>query len=213
MKSKQKDDMFAVEYSGEPFYLCSAGEKGRCVFTVTIEGTGGPSCFPSENRAVDKLLELLERMADFRFEEDENPAARRFDELLGPQIEDPFLRALGEYNRHDAIILRSYDAGSQVNVLPSRIGFEAELRLLPPRRREDAENLLGEIFRDIDAHWEITSFQPGFILRPERRDLAWPERSAEDYPEGARLLPVFDFDKTCGGAAEQCARTAERKSP
>ena len=244
---------FAVEHSGAYFHLCTAGEKGRCAFTAAVEGTGGPSSFPSENRALgvcriyafgfdfrpfhlllrwknahlaqpnsafsalhqakiienrperpkpdrllDKLFKLFERMAAFRFPDDENAAASRFDELLGPRIENPLLRQFCEYNRRDTIVLQRYNAGSQVNVLPHHIGFEAELHLLPSRSREDAQRLLGEIFRDIDAGWEITSFQPGFISNLENRYFVSLGRSAADHLGGAELLPVFALGRTDG---------------
>lgn len=189
---------FAVEHSGAYFHLCTVGEKGRCAFTAAVEGTGGPSSFPSENRALDKLFKLFERMAAFRFPDDENAAASRFDELLGPRIENPLLRQFREHNRRDAIVLQRYNAGSQVNVLPHHIGFEAELHLLPSRSREDAQRLLGEIFRDIDAGWEITSFQPGFISNLENRYFVSLGRSAADHLGGAELLPVFALGRTDG---------------
>ena len=189
---------FYVEHGGRGYHLCTAGEKGRCTFTVTAEGSSGPASFPAADPAVEKLITLFEHMAAYRFRAEENPIAQRFEGLLGEEISHPFLRAFREYNRRDAIILKRYDAGTQVNVLPHEISFEAELHLVPSRTREYAEQVLDEIFRDVDARWEITNFTAGFASSLENGAFAALSRSTREHLEGAELLPVYALGQTDG---------------
>ncbi|MFW5684499.1 MAG: M20/M25/M40 family metallo-hydrolase [Spirochaetota bacterium] len=189
---------FHVEEGGAAYHLCTAGEKGRCAFTVTIRGSSGPASFPAARPAMETLLALFERMAGFRFAVEENPLAVRFEELLGGEIAHPFLRSFREYNRRDAIILKRYDAGRQINVLPHEITFEAELHLLPSRTREYAERVLEEIFHGLDVEWEITQFRPGFISSLDTPAFASLRESAREHLDGAELLPVFALGRTDG---------------
>jgi acetylornithine deacetylase/succinyl-diaminopimelate desuccinylase-like protein len=189
---------FYVEHDSRAYHLCTAGEKGRCTFTVTIGGTAGPSSFPAANRAIDKLLALFDRMAAFDFPRDANPVAQRFDELLGAKIEAPFLAAFGRYNAHDSFILKSYDAGSQPNALPHEITFEAELHLVPSRTREYAERVLRDVFDGVDAGYEITDFRAGFVSDLEGPAFESLRRSAATRLGGAELLPVFALGQTDG---------------
>jgi acetylornithine deacetylase/succinyl-diaminopimelate desuccinylase-like protein len=189
---------FFVEHDGRPFHLCTAGEKGRCSFTVTMEGSSGPSSFPSDRPAIDTLLRVFERMAGFDFPVEQNPIGSRFEALLGDTISHPFLRSFREYNRRDAIILKHYDAGTQINVLPREIRFEAELHLLPSRTREYAQNLLEEMLAGLDAEWEITQFRAGFASSLESDAFASLRESARDHLNGAELLPVFALGRTDG---------------
>lgn len=189
---------FYVEHGGKPYHLCTAGEKGRCSFTVTIRGSAGPASFPSARPAMATLLQVFDRMAAYPFEAEENPIAVRFEELLGSEVSHPFLRSFREYNRRDAVILKRYDAGSQINVLPHEISFEAELHVLPSRTRDDAERVLEEMFHGLDAEWEATRFQPGFASSLATPAYASLRESAREHLGGAELLPVYALGRTDG---------------
>lgn len=189
---------FFVEHDGLPFYLCTAGEKGRCTFTATMRGTAGPSSFPSEDNAIHKLMDLLDSMSARSFPAEDNPVASRFDELMREEIDDPFLRSFRDYNRRDTFILKKYDAGSQANVLPHEISFEAELQLVPSRTREYAEQVLTEVFAKVDAEWEVTGFRDGFASDLSNGAFASLARSTAAHFDGAQLLPVYALGQTDG---------------
>lgn len=189
---------FYVEHPAGPFHLCTAGEKGRCRFTVTLRGAPGPASFPSTDPAMPKLMALLERMAAREFPPETNPVSARYDALLDGRWDHPFLRAFREYNRREAFILKRFGAGSQVNVLPHEIAFEAELQLLPSRDRAYAEAVLAEVFDGLDAEWEIVEFRPGFTSDLDGEAFASLERGAREHLDGARLLPGFALGQTDG---------------
>lgn len=189
---------FYVEHPAGPFHLCTAGEKGRCRFAVTLRGSAGPSSFPADDPAMPKLVALLDRMAAREFPPEENAVSARYDELLDGSWEHPFLRSFREYNRRDAFILKRFDAGSQVNVLPHEITFEAELQLLPSHDRAYAEAVLAEVFGGLDVEWEIAEFRPGFISSLDGEAFASLERGAREHLDGARLLPGFALGQTDG---------------
>lgn len=188
---------FFVEHAGRSFHLCTTGEKGRCAFTVTIDGAPGSSAAPPASRTTDALLALFSRMEAHEFPDDDNPVALRFDELLGVEISDDFLRAFGRYNRRDAFILKEYGAGGEPGSVPGAITFDAELHLLPGRTREYAEQVLASVFHGVDAGWAITEFQPGFLSSLDGPAFASLERSAASQLN-AELLPVFALGKTDG---------------
>tara|TARA_B100000614_G_scaffold253027_1_gene266430 strand:- start:410 stop:1660 length:1251 start_codon:yes stop_codon:yes gene_type:complete len=189
---------FFVPHGTERLQLCTAGEKGRCTVRITIDGSAGPASFPSDNRTVATLTDLFRRMASHPFPVEENAVSRRFDEILGDGIEDPFLRAFREYNRRDAFILRQYDVGSQINVLPAGAAFEVQLHLLPGRDRAAAEGILDAVFRDSPARWEITDFRPAFISDIAGEAYRALERAAATHFGATRLLPVFALGQTDG---------------
>ncbi|MFW6260500.1 MAG: M20/M25/M40 family metallo-hydrolase [Spirochaetota bacterium] len=189
---------FYVEHPAGPFHLCTAGEKGRCRFTVTLRGAPGPASFPAADPAMPKLMALLERMAACEFAPESNAVSERYDELLDGSWEHPFLRAFREYNRRDTFILKRFDAGSQANVLPHEITFEAEFQLLPARDRAYAEAVLAEVFHGLDAEWEVVEFRPGFVSDLDGEAFASLERGAREHLDGARLLPGFALGQTDG---------------
>lgn len=189
---------FYVEHPAGPIHLCTAGEKGRCRFTVTLRGTPGPSSFPADDPAVPKLFALLERMAAREFGPEPNPVSARYEELLDGSWDHPFLRAFREYNRRDTFILKRFDAGSQANVLPREITFEAELQLLPSRDRAYAEAVIAEVFQGLDAEWEVAEFRPGFVSDLDGEAFASLERGAREHLGGARVLPGFALGQTDG---------------
>lgn len=189
---------FYVEHEGRPFHLCTAGEKGRCSFSVTTRGDAGPSSFPADNNAVNTFLILMDRLTSRDFPPEDNPVSTRFDELLGSDISQPFLRSFSTYNKQDTFILKRYDAGAAPNVLPNLVQFNAQLQLLPSRTRDYAEEVLREVFDGLDAEWEITDFRPGFISDIDGEAFTSLQRSAHEHLGGAELLPVFALGQTDG---------------
>ena len=189
---------FYVEHAARGYHLCTAGEKGLCSFRVSIRGESGPSSFPSENNAVDTFLILLDKMAAQCFPDDHNEIAERFEAMLGPNIEQPLLKAFAEYNKRDTFILKRYDAGVAPNALPSEVEFEAQLQLVPSRTRAHAEHVLHELFDGVDAEWEITDFQDGFISNIRNDAFASLERRSREQLGGTELLPVFALGRTDG---------------
>jgi acetylornithine deacetylase/succinyl-diaminopimelate desuccinylase-like protein len=163
-----------------------------------MRGTAGPSSFPSEDNAIHKLMDLLDSMSARSFPAEDNPVASRFDELMREEIDDPFLRSFRDYNRRDTFILKKYDAGSQANVLPHEISFEAELQLVPSRTREYAEQVLTEVFAKVDAEWEVTGFRDGFASDLSNGAFASLARSTAAHFDGAQLLPVYALGQTDG---------------
>ena len=188
---------FFIAENDRPYYLCTVGEKGRCRCHVTIEGAAGPASFPCADRAMEKLLALLDRLDEEPFAPEENVVSARFDDALGETITQPLLRAFREYNRRDTFILKRYDAGHAVNAQPHRIAFDIELQLLPSRDRRYAEGVFARVFEGLDIVWEITDFRAGFASSIGEA-YASLERSIARHVPGSRLVPVYALGQTDG---------------
>ncbi len=190
---------FLVHNNRTSYYLCTAGEKGRCTVQVSIEGTAGPASFRTEGKAVDRYVMLLQRIMEYTFEEEETGVAGHFREVLGETVNNPFLKKFDFYNSHDAFSLRSVNIGRQVNVLPSMIKFDLEIQMLPGRKKEKIISILDELFEGIEgASWEITAFQEGFESDLTSSFFKTMEETALTYYPGEALLPVYALGRTDG---------------
>lgn len=189
---------FFIDDGENAFYLCTAGEKGRCSVRIVLEGQGGPSSFPREGKLVDTFMQLLDRLSSHQFVEEENAVSRRFDQLCGVEPRTPLLRSFRRYITSDALILKQYDVGNAVNALPHRMEFDVDLQLLPGRTREDAQNILNQLFFGLEIRYEVTNFQPGFISDIDGRFFRAIQDAAARHCDGAQVLPVFALGQTDG---------------
>lgn len=189
---------FYIENQGKPYYICTVGEKGRCDVHVSIRGDSGPSSFISRNTAISKFSKLLEKLSSFNFPFCENEVYRRYIQTIGHEIDKPFLEKFKEYNSRDAIILKSYDIGSQINALPHHIEFDFSLQLLPGRNKQDAQNMLDEIFSTVEAKYEITDFVPGFSSSCDNKLFKSLDELVKVHYGNAEILPVFALGRTDG---------------
>lgn len=189
---------FYVENGDKGYYLITMGEKGRCGVKVKIKGDSGPSSFKSNNKAVDTFTTLLERMSSYEFEDEENPISSCFNETVNEPIIDTYLSHFKHYNSHNAFILNSYDIGTQVNVLPYNIEFDFAIQLLPGKKLEDAKNILEDLFKGINATYEVTDFLPGFISSLDTPLYKSIDKHFPQFFDGGILLPVFALGRTDG---------------
>ena len=189
---------FYIENQHKGYYLCTLGEKGRCDVKVTIEGDSGPASFKSEHKAVDTFTQLIQKMSSYQFPHEPNEISEQFEKTLKGDIDEMFLSHFKHYNSHDAIIVNSYDIGTQINVLPYHIEFDFALQLLPGKTQEDAVQILQNIIGDTDVSWEITNFLPGFISTIQTPLYRSIENNFSTYFGEYPILPVFALGRTDG---------------
>ena len=189
---------FSITHDGENYYLCTVGEKGRIDVKVRINGDSGPASFKSDNKAVDTFSKVIGKLSSHRFPQVETGVSRRFSEILGEDIRHPFLKNFAWYNSHDAIILQSYDIGTQVNVLPYLIEFELSVQLLPGRTEQEARRLVASLFEGTGAEIEILRFDSGFESDCENEFFHTMEQLAKQYYGTNRILPVYALGRTDG---------------
>ncbi len=190
---------FLIENNSRPYYLCTAGEKGRCTVSVTIEGKAGPASFKTEGKAVDRYVALMRRITAHRFPLEETSVSRHFTEALADGIDNPFLEKFASYNAQDAFSLRSLTIGRQVNVLPPKIEFPLEIQMLPGRTVEEIRALLDKLFEGLEGtSYEISEFQEGFESSVDGPFFTQMEETAHRFYQFDSLLPVYALGRTDG---------------
>ncbi len=189
---------FFMQNDGKSYYICTVGEKGRCEVHVTINGDSGPASFISDNKAVTKFAKLIEQLSSYEFPLCENEVHTIFSQTIGEVLDNPMLKNFKWYNGHDACILQSYDIGTQINVLPYHIEFDFALQLLPGKTQIDAQKMLDEIFKGIDATYEITAFMPGFSSSCNNRFFSHLQELVPKHYGEAQILPVYALGRTDG---------------
>lgn len=189
---------FCITHQGNPYWLCTVGEKGRIEVKVTIEGASGPASFKSENKAVDTFIGLLDHLGSYQFPAVDTAVHRLFTEVVGTESTHSFLNHFRWYNSHDAIILQRYDIGTQVNVLPYRIEFEFSLQLLPGRSEQEARSLLASLFAGTGVSYEVLRFDAGFESDCTNRFYKTMETLVQRHYGADRLIPVYALGRTDG---------------
>lgn len=168
--------------AGKIFYPIQVVEKQICWMRGTVRGPGGHGSRPIRGGAMAKLGQVLQRLDKTRLPVHITPAARQMFEiissslptvpgfvlrqLLNPALTDIILKLTGEFkfvfeslfhNTVNATIVRG---GEKINVIPSKIVFEMDGRLLPGFTPDDMTVELGPVLGD-DVELEIVWHDPG----------------------------------------------------
>jgi len=168
--------------AGKAFYPIQVAEKQICWMKATIRGPGGHGSRPMRGGAMAKLGQVLQRLDKSRLPVHVTPAARQMFEiissslprvpglvlrqLLNPALTDSVLKLMGEHRLnfepllHNTVNATIVRGGEKINVIPSKIVFEMDGRLLPGFTPDDMRAELGPILGD-DVGLEIVWYDPG----------------------------------------------------
>lgn len=189
---------FYVENDGDPYFLCTVGEKGRCSIKVEIVGEAGPASLPVDNISVYKFQMLLKRLADYKFPLIENSIYNKFNDVITGEINNPLLKDFQNYIGYEKFIISKYNIGSRINILPYKIEFEFDIQLIPSRNRQDVEKMLDDIFEGLDMVYSITQFKKGFASDCNNYFYKTLEELVTSYLENAKVIPVYALGQTDG---------------
>ena len=168
--------------AGKTFYPIQVAEKQICWMRGTVRGPGGHGSRPMRGGAMARLGRVLQRLDRSRLPVHIPPAARQMFEiissslplvpgvvlrqLLNPALTDSVLKLMGEHKLnfeplfHNTVNATIVRGGEKINVIPSKIIFEMDGRLLPGYTPEDMIAELSPILRD-DVELEIVWYDPG----------------------------------------------------
>jgi acetylornithine deacetylase/succinyl-diaminopimelate desuccinylase-like protein len=168
--------------SGKTFYPIQVAEKQICWMKATIRGPAGHGSRPMRGGAMAKLGRVLQRLDKYRLPVHITPAARKMFEiissslprvpgfvlrqLLNPALTDSVLKLMGEHRLnfeplfHNTVNATIVQGGEKINVIPSKIVFEMDGRLLPGFTPDDMIAELSPILGD-DVELEIVWYDPG----------------------------------------------------
>jgi acetylornithine deacetylase/succinyl-diaminopimelate desuccinylase-like protein len=168
--------------AGKTFYPIQVAEKQICWMRGTIRGPGGHGSRPMRGGAMAKLGRVLQRLDESRLPVHITPAARQMFEivssslplmpgfvlrqLLNPMLTDSVLKLMGEHKLnfeplfHNTVNATIVRGGEKINVIPSKIVFEMDGRLLPGFTPEDMIAELSPILGDA-VELEIVWYDPG----------------------------------------------------
>jgi acetylornithine deacetylase/succinyl-diaminopimelate desuccinylase-like protein len=168
--------------SGKTFYPIQVAEKQICWMKATIRGPAGHGSRPMRGGAMAKLGRVLQRLDKYRLPVHITPAARKMFEiissslprvpgfvlrqLLNPALTDSVLKLMGEHRLnfeplfHNTVNATIVQGGEKINVIPSKIVFEMDGRLLPGFTPDDMIAELSPILGD-DVELEILWYDPG----------------------------------------------------
>ncbi len=168
--------------AGNTFYPIQVAEKQFCWMRGTVRGPGGHGARPMRGGAMAKLGQVLQRLDKSRLPVHITPAARKMFEiissslpsvqgfvlrqLLNPVLTDNVLKLMGEHKLnfeplfHNTVNATIVRGGEKINVIPSKIVFEMDGRLLPGFTPDDMIAELSPILGD-DVDLEIVWYDPG----------------------------------------------------
>lgn len=164
------------QVSDKVFYPVGVGERGLCWVKLTAEGDPGHGSMPHDRQALVALARVVDRLGKFPFHS--HPLVNRFIQTLanayrGPRswvlkfLLSPFLNKfilkniIPQERVHQFRPLFSntaaptiFNAGSKVNVIPSRAELMVDGRILPGQSVETFKKELSAVIGP-DIHMEV----------------------------------------------------------
>jgi acetylornithine deacetylase/succinyl-diaminopimelate desuccinylase-like protein len=196
---------------GRTFYPIQVAEKQICWMRGTIRGPGGHGSRPMRGGAMAKLGQVLRRLDKSRLPVHITPAARQmFDvvssslplfpglvlrQLLNPALTDLILKLMGEHKLnfepifHNTVNATIVHGGEKINVIPSKINFEMDGRLLPGFTPDDMMAELAPILRD-DVELEIVWHDHG-PAEPDMGLFSVLEAVMQEADPGGIVMPML----------------------
>lgn len=190
---------FYIENGDTPYYLVTAGEKGRCDISVKFNEKKSPIWIREEEDAFDCLNILLERLANYQPPHEDNEVYRRFSRAIQEEKQNHFIQEFDSYNCQNKIILQNYEVGQSTNDDEESMTFRFALQLLPSQTQADAEAILENILGNLNVTYTITDFLQGFQSHCDDDFFNEMERVVQTYfCEKAKLVPVYALGRTDG---------------
>ncbi|HEY44720.1 MAG TPA: M20/M25/M40 family metallo-hydrolase [Anaerolineae bacterium] len=197
--------------AGKTFYPIQVAEKQICWMRGTVRGPGGHGSRPMRGGAMAKLGRVLQRLDRSRLPIHITTAARQMFEiissslplaqgfvlrqLLNPALTDTVLKLTGEHkNNFEPLFRNTVNAtivhgGDKINVIPSKIVFEMDGRLLPGFTPDDMITELRPVLED-DVELELIWYDAG----PAELDMGLFNTLAavlQEFDPGGIVLPML----------------------
>ena len=197
--------------AGKTFYPIQVAEKQICWMRGTVRGPGGHGSRPMRGGAMAKLGRALQRLDRSRLPVHITTAARQMFEiispslppvqgfvlrqLLNPALTDIVLKLTGEQKDnfeplfHNTVNATIVHGGDKINVIPSKIVFEMDGRLLPGFTPDDMMAELRPILGD-DVELELIWYDAG----PAEADMGLFKTLADvlhEFDPGGIVLPML----------------------
>jgi acetylornithine deacetylase/succinyl-diaminopimelate desuccinylase-like protein len=173
---------FTLEIAGRSIYPIQVAEKQICWLKATIPGRGGHGAVPQRGGTMARLGKFLSDLDRKRTPIHVTPVARAMIEgmaaavsrpnrdvlraLLRPRLTDRVLPLLGDRARPMEGLLRNtvnatiIRASEKVNVVPSTVEVELDVRALPGFGPDDVLAEVRELVGD-DIELELVRYDPG----------------------------------------------------
>ncbi len=156
---------FPLRINGKNYMMLTVGEKAVCKVHIWADGKGGHASAPSDDQAMLKLAEALERI--FAAEPELNCGSHRTYESMrsivgSDQWDNPVGADIFGYAGQNSIGMRSYQIGTASNVLPARAETVLEFKVLPYTHEKDITDFLDQQLKDLPVSYEVVSYEPGF---------------------------------------------------
>lgn len=180
---------FTMNISSKKFYPIMVAEKQRCGIGATMKGQGGHGSLPVKNGAMAKLGAMLCKLNKKRLPVHVTPPVKLMIEALSSNLPFPvgtmigalanpittnsILNAMGDKGRifdpllHNTVNATIVSGGNKINVIPSEVTVDFDVRVLPGYGPEDILNELESVIGS-DMELEIMFFDKG----PEKLDMS-----------------------------------------
>ncbi|MEG1067044.1 MAG: M20/M25/M40 family metallo-hydrolase [Anaerovoracaceae bacterium] len=151
---------FSVNMSGKKFYPIMIAEKQFSHIRVTALGHGGHGSFAHTDTAMEKAARAIVKLSTEKLPVRITPAVEYMvngfgdvlggaqkivlKKLLNPKLTNKILKAIGKAGNvfdpllHNNINVTLINGGSAINVIPSSVSFDCDLRLVPGCTMDDA---------------------------------------------------------------------------
>lgn len=205
---------FYVSYRKKKYLLLSVGEKGSCKIRVDTKGQGGHASCPPDDQAIQKLSAVIRQLLDSPLPKLRLGVLEEFLRILGIEdgekgtdddfdsdnSEEGLLKQLYHYMLDSEVRVKQIDVGEQINAIPYKATAQLEFKLLPGTTREDIESFIQKALKEIEAEWEIESFQEGFVNDADSNTSIASEfqNAIRKFGFDAELLPFLALGKTDG---------------
>ena len=174
---------FTLHVSGKKFYPIEIAQKQKCIIKAIVHGPGGHGSSAVRGGAMAKLAKFLEQLDRNNLPVHVTPAAKRMfnamadvlpfptgwilRQLLNPKRTDFILKnILGEKGNvfvpmfHNIVNATMLKGSERVNVIPSEIEVQMDVRLLPGLGPDDVIKELRPIVGD-DVKLEVMLYNEG----------------------------------------------------
>lgn len=173
---------FTFHVAGKQVYPIMVAEKQFSHIKVTARGAGGHGSLSHNDTAMEKAARAMVKLSEQRLPVRITPAAtlmiegfaeimggvqgRVLKRLLNPSKTDKTLRLIGSAGElfdpllHNNVNVTMVNGGEAINVIPSAVSFECDLRLVPGCTMEDGAADIQALIGD-GYEIEVVEYNPG----------------------------------------------------
>jgi acetylornithine deacetylase/succinyl-diaminopimelate desuccinylase-like protein len=208
------------------FYACQVAEKGASRLKMTVRGEPGHAAIPKSNTAMEKLGSALQRLHEWQSPTIITATVRQMLEAIGEALGGETARKItavldaGELSwddvrslplpeneqtalyatTHNTIRPTIIQGGHRINVIPSEITVDIDVRILPGVDPEDFRREIQEVVGDLAEIDFLNERRDSGLEADPGSDFfeAIKETMAEVSPE-ATVIPVMSWGGTDAG--------------